>query len=67
MEDYKSILSSAYQPLYVTVLLICPIVSVQVFRRIQSNIGRKSENGAFRRIILIYQVYIVDDMLWVIF
>ena len=35
--SYDVIFSRAYQPLYVSVELVCLIVAVQVFRRIQSN------------------------------
>lgn len=62
----QTIFSQAYQPFYITFLLVCLVIALEIFGRIQRNIGRTEENRAFRRIIITYIVYILDDLLWII-
>lgn len=61
----KNIFSQAYQPFYITFLIVCLVISFEIFGRIQRNIGRTEENRAFRVIIITYIVYILDDLLWI--
>jgi diguanylate cyclase (GGDEF)-like protein len=53
----------AYLPFYISFLTVCLILAWHVYGRIQSNIGREAENRAFRRIILVYGIYIIVDFL----
>lgn len=57
--------SRAYQPFYISVLIVCLIVAFQVYGRTQSSIGRKSQITAFRRIIWVYVFYILEDLTWI--
>lgn len=63
----QSIFAKAYQPFYISFLLVCLIISSEVYGRIQRNIGRSMENNAFKKIIITYVVYIIDDLLWIMF
>lgn len=63
----QSIFSKAYLPLYISILVVCFFIALQVYNRLQFNIGRASEIKAFKRIIIAYIVYIIDDLLWVSF
>lgn len=58
--------SQAYQPFYISFLVVCLIIAIQVYVRIHANIGRESETQAFRRIIWVYVIYILVDLNWVI-
>lgn len=56
--------SQAYQPFYLSFLAVCLILAWMVFGRVHANIGRELENRAFRRVILIYVIYILVDLVW---
>ena len=58
--------SQAYQPFYLSFLAVCLILAWMVFGRVHANIGRELENRAFRRVILIYVIYILVDLVWVL-
>ncbi|MGM9953395.1 MAG: GGDEF domain-containing protein [Intestinibaculum porci] len=57
--------SQAYQPFYIAILLVCLVISSEVYGRIQRSIGRESENTAFKKIIFTYVIYIINDLLWI--
>lgn len=59
-------ISQGYEPFYLSFLAVCLIIAVQVYRRVHANIGRELENRSFRRIILVYILYICVDFVWVI-
>ncbi|MDD6712490.1 MAG: GGDEF domain-containing protein [Sharpea porci] len=63
----QDIFSKAYLPLYISILVVCFIIALQVYNRLQFNIGRASEIKAFKRIIIAYIIYIFDDLLWLSF
>lgn len=58
--------SQAYHPFYLSFLAVCLILAWMVFGRVHANIGRELENRAFRRVILIYVIYILVDLAWVL-
>jgi diguanylate cyclase (GGDEF)-like protein len=60
-------LSDAFEPLYISILVICMIIAVRVYGRVQSNIARESVTKSFQRIISVYMVYISVDMMWAAF
>ena len=61
----QSIFSGAYQPLYISLLSVCLIIAIEVYHKIHCNIGRKSENAAFHKVIISYLAYIIVDLLWI--
>lgn len=56
--------AEAYEPFYFSFLAVCLIIAIQVYRRVQSNLGRESVTGAFKLIIRVYFIYIITDFLW---
>ena len=57
---------NAYEPFYISFLVVCMIIALQIYLRAQANIDRESVTRAFKAIIRVYILYIVTDFLWVI-